>query len=144
MNEDLLKSCKDKHLLKLAVDEFEIELKNSSFTDEEDRFHSVKYDYQSLKNIKQSLLQGRFYIRVDKVSKSGMSRNISMAYILNNKLHRIIDPFILKLAGCDKNGRVSGCGMDMLFHVQYTLFHALHVSYKKAHYQSRMRAYNDY
>ena len=76
-------------------------------------------------------------------SKSGMSRTIKLAYIYNNKLKTINDPLLLELAGVDKNGRIGGCGMDMLFHAQYNLFINLHRTHKEAHYQKRMARYND-
>tara|TARA_A100001201_G_scaffold4020_4_gene8577 strand:+ start:6585 stop:6806 length:222 start_codon:yes stop_codon:yes gene_type:complete len=72
-----------------------------------------------------------------------MSRKITLAYIHKNKLYKITDEKILSLAGCNKNGTISGCGMDMLFHAQYTLYHNLHKSYKQAHYQKRMKQYNN-
>jgi len=47
--------------------------------------------------------------------------------------------FIYKLAGCDKNRRISGCGMDMLFAAQYNLFRALCPGKR---YQDSMARYN--
>jgi len=96
-----------------------------------------------LTRIKNALIKGNYYTRVTSVSKSGMSRTIELAYIYKNKLRKIRDEQILSLAGVSKNGRISGCGMDMLFHAQYTLFNNLHKSYKQAHYQKRMAQYNN-
>ena len=64
-------------------------------------------------------------------------------HIKQNELRKIRDPQILKLAGVNSKGSISGCGMDMLFHAQYTLFHNLHTSYKKANYQRRMPQYKE-
>ena len=77
-----------------------------------------------LKEVRKALLKGRFYMGVESVSSSGMSRIIKIKFIDNNKLHGVTDS-IYKLAGCDKNHRISGCGMDMLFAAQYNLFQAL-------------------
>ena len=115
--------------------------KNDSYTKENDREWMVDAKANQLNNIKEALLKGRFYVGVNTVSSSGMSRTLSLAYIKNNQLVHITDPEILKLAGCDKNGRISGCGMDMCFHAQYTLFQNLHSNYKQAHYQKRMADY---
>lgn len=100
-------------------------------------------DYErQLTQIKNALIKGNYYTCVNSVSKSGMSRNITIAYIYRNKLITIRNPKILELAGVSKKGRIGGCGMDMLFHAQYTLFQNLHKSYKQAHYQKRMAQYN--
>tara|TARA_Y100000385_G_scaffold265945_1_gene300659 strand:- start:1107 stop:1571 length:465 start_codon:yes stop_codon:yes gene_type:complete len=97
-----------------------------------------------LMDIKKALYKGSFYIRVDRVSSSGMSRRLNMAYVKNNKIVTIHCKHIKKLAGQNKFGRISGCGMDMLFHSQYNLFVNLHKSYKKAHYQKNMKQYLNY
>jgi len=104
----------------------------------------IGYYYSELLRIKNALLKGNFYAGVQSVSKSGTSRIIKLGYTYKNKLISIRDPKILALACCDKNGKISGCGMDMLFHAQYTLFHNLHANYKRARYQTRMKNYNDY
>lgn len=132
-----------KHIESLANKWFEYNLKNFSYYTESDREYSVRSFKRQLNNIKNAMLKGTFYAGVESVSASGMSRIIKLAYIKNNRLNHINQDFLLKLAACDKNGRISGCGMDMLFHAQYTLFHNLHSDYKKAHYQKRMKQYNN-
>ena len=97
---------------------------------------------EDLEHIKRALLNGTFYVKVDSVASSGMSRVLILGYIRNNKFIRIWHPLILNLAGCNKDGRIGGCGMDMCFHAQYTLFHNLHTNYKQARYQKRMARYN--
>tara|TARA_R100000654_G_scaffold5838_5_gene15915 strand:+ start:9486 stop:9947 length:462 start_codon:yes stop_codon:yes gene_type:complete len=104
---------------------------------------SAKYYGAELTRIKKALLNGRFYAGVKSVSSSGMSRTITLAYIYKNKLHTIRDKNILALAGVSANGRIGGCGMDMLFHAQYTLFNNLHRSYKEANYTKRLKQYNN-
>ena len=107
------------------------------------RESQIKYFTDELTRIKNALLNGRFYCGVVSVSRSGMSRKIKIGYIYKGELNIIHNPRILKLAGINKNGNISGCGMDMLFHSQYTLFHNLHTSYKKAYYQRRMKRYRE-
>lgn len=113
---------------------------------EEPRYQKTSKDYisQELTKIKNALLKGQFYAGVVSVSRSGMSRKIKMAYIYKNELITIRDPKLLKLAGVSSKGTISGCGMDMLFHAQYTLFHNLHTNYKKANYQNRLKPYKNY
>jgi len=94
---------------------------------------------EQLQLLKVALLKGKYYTRVDTVSKSGMSRTIEIATISNNSLHHVTNEDILKLATIGKNGRISGCGMDMLFHAQYCLFVTL---CPKHRYQDSMRRYN--
>tara|TARA_R100000005_G_scaffold92836_3_gene66987 strand:- start:728 stop:1141 length:414 start_codon:yes stop_codon:yes gene_type:complete len=132
-----------KHIKKLAFAMAKEDIKNSNFWTDKDINKLTEWNAKTLTKIKNALLNGRFYAGVKSVSKSGMSRKITLAYIHKNKLYKITDEKILSLAGCDKNGTISGCGMDMLFHAQYTLYHNLHKSYKQAHYQKRMKQYNN-
>jgi len=97
-----------------------------------------------LMDIKKALYNGSFYMRVESVSRNGMSRGLKMAYVKKNKLITVRSKQILHLAGQTKEGRISGCGMDMIFHSQYTLFCNLHKSYKKANYQKNLKQYNNY
>lgn len=109
------------------------------------KYEQLRFDYltQELYRIKNALLNGNFYAGVISVSRSGMSRKIKLAYTYKNKLIRISQPEILKLAGVSAKGSIGGCGMDMLFHAQYTLFMNLHTSYKRANYSKRMKQYNN-
>ena len=107
-------------------------------------YRDFDYTLKELNRIKNALLKGRFYAGVVSVSRSGMSRKIKLAYVYKNELRTIRDPKILELAGVNSKGNISGCGMDMLFHAQYTLFHNLHTNYKKANYQNRLKPYNNY
>ncbi|QDP66352.1 MAG: hypothetical protein Unbinned6224contig1000_73 [Prokaryotic dsDNA virus sp.] len=132
-----------KHILNLAEALVNEDIKTSDFWTEKDKPQLTNWKAEELQRIKNALLKGKFYAGVESVSKSGRSRTIKLAYIYKNKLHKIGDKEILSLAGVSENGRISGCGMDMLFHAQYTLFHNLHKSYKAAHYQKRMPQYNN-
>ena len=108
----------------------------------DDEYTSIEYAEQTLNDLKRALLTGRYYTRVNTVSKSGMSRTISISWIENNKLVRA-PRFVMKLAGCDCNDRISGCGMDMLFAAQYNLYCSL-TDRKRQPYQSHMKQYNRY
>ena len=122
------------------------ELSKKLTKNEEPQYREMSKDYilQELTRIKNALLKGKFYAGVVSVSRSGMSRKIKMAYIYKNQLINIKEPSILKLAGVSPNGSISGCGMDMLFHAQYTLFNNLHTNYKRANYQNRLKPYKNY
>jgi 5'-3' exonuclease len=134
---------KTKHILKLAEKLAKENIKDSNlFTDKDLNWLVDSYAIE-LTRIKNSMLKGTFYAGVISVSSTGMSRKIRIAYIYKNQLYKIRDARYLALAGCDKNGRISGCGMDMLYHAQYTLFQNLHSSYKEANYSKRMKTYND-
>ena len=100
------------------------------------------YLAEELTRVKNAMLKGNFYVGVKHVSRSGMSRTLSLAYIYKNRLQTIHHPAILGLAGCNADGRIGGCGMDMCFAAQYNLFCNLFRSYKEAHYQKRMPTYN--
>lgn len=126
-----------KHLIKLAEEQFKADLKRYNWMKESDKDHWVESNLQELKAVRKALLNGRYYTGVESVSASGMSRVIKIAYIDNNKLHGVTDE-IYKLAGCDKNHRISGCGMDMLFAAQYKLFRALCPNMR---YQDKMKQY---
>lgn len=127
-----------KHLIKLAEEQFKADLKRYDWMKESDKDRWVESNLQELKAVRKALLNGRYYTGVESVSSSGMSRVIKIAYIDNNKLHHVTDE-IYKLAGCDKNHRISGCGMDMLFHAQYNLFRTLCPNLR---YQDKMKRYN--
>jgi hypothetical protein len=132
-----------KHIKKLAFAMAKEDVKKSNYWTDKDIDKLTEWNVETLTKIKNALLNGRFYAGVKSVSNSGMSRIITLAYIHKNKLYKITDEKILSLAGCNKDGRISGCGMDMLFQAQYTLFNNLHKTYKQAHYQKRMRQYNN-
>lgn len=90
-----------KAIIKLAEQQFDYDLKQYSYMKESDRCDYVKDNARNLNFLKEALLKGNYYTRVDSVSSSGMSRIISIAFIRKNKLQKV-DDFIMKLAGCDK------------------------------------------
>tara|TARA_E500000305_G_scaffold38959_1_gene29826 strand:- start:743 stop:1162 length:420 start_codon:yes stop_codon:yes gene_type:complete len=108
---------------------------------EETKKQRINYIKNELTRIKNALLNDKFYCRVNSVSRSGMSRNVTLAYIYKGRLRTINEKEILNLATI-RNNKIGGCGMDMLFHAQYSLFNSLFRTYKQAHYQKRMKRYN--
>lgn len=130
MNSKNIPKC----IKKLAAKLYAKELKN------EKQFPtSLEVFEEMLLGWRWALLSGNYWTRVDSVSKSGMSRVIEIAYIRKNQLQKAYHPLLLELAGCDKNGRISGCGMDMLFAAQYDLFRSLCPGHR---YQTAMKQYN--
>lgn len=126
------------HLTAIAEKIVAADYKQYSWMSKDNHDQYVQSELKELVAVKSALLSGHYYTGVVSVAKSGMSRVIKIAYIADNKLHGVSDS-IYKLAGCDKNHRISGCGMDMLFHAQYNLFQALCPEYK---YQEMMARYN--
>jgi len=105
-----------------------------------DDIHSVASLQDHLIYVRNAILKGRFYIGVRSVAKSGMSRELAMAYV--DKKYGVLQevwPAVYSLAGCDKNKRIKGCGMDMCFAAQYELFQIL---CPKMRYQDKMPSYN--
>lgn len=127
-----------KHLVILAEKFVAADLKRYDWMKEENKQSYVDNYVSELKAVRKALLNGRYYTGVEKVSSSGMSRVINIRYVDNNKLYGVSDE-IYQLAGCDKNHRISGCGMDMLFAAQYNLFRALCPNMA---YQTKMKRYN--
>lgn len=74
------------------------------------------------------------------VSSSGMSRDISLVYIKNNEPYHINYSASLALGDrlVSRNGhdaiRVNGCGMDMGFHLVYSLSSVLFAGEDRAGY----------
>jgi hypothetical protein len=101
---------------------------------------TVEHATKVLTELKEAMIKGRYYTGVVSVAPSGMSRVIKIGYIKDNKLRIITNPAILRLAGCDKKGRINGCGMDMLFAAQYNLFSVLAPNLR---YQDKMKSYHE-
>lgn len=149
----------NKHLLKLSKEIAQKELKehlklyrdvipnayekeNTPEAKEAYLKQQTQFIYTELSRIKNALLKGKFYVNIEYVSKSGMSRKINIGYIYKNNFRHIRNKHILKFACINEKGLIGGCGMDMCFHAQYSLFNKLHRSYKQARYQTRMKTYN--
>lgn len=98
------------------------------------------YCRRSLLLLREGLLTGNYWTAVRSVSASGMSRTIVVSVLVDNEFFTITQPEILDLASIDKNGRISGCGMDMLFAAQYDFFQALCPDHP---YQTAMPRYRE-
>ena len=121
--ERIIKNIKnDKGLLKAI-------LKHSYTTNEAENIQDfVNNAERYIKAIK----QGRVICNIDKVSASGMSRNIKFLECSgkgNN--YRYFNFFLLfKMLGYTQvkdtdTFRINGCGMDMIFHTNYSNMHIL-------------------
>jgi len=133
-----------KRIKDLALAMAKEDIKTSNFWTDKDTDQLTKWNAKTLTKIKNALLNGRFYASVQSVSRSGMNRTIKLGYIYKNRMYIIRDKFILSLAGCNAKGSINGSGMDMLFQAQYNLFINLHNNYKEAHYEKRMKQYNNF
>lgn len=123
----------------IAVAEFEKDVKRFDWLTEDYRDQRITMVIEELTDILEAMKDGRFYCRIVCAAKSGMSRVISMAIVKDNEIIGLPD-YVYKLAGCDKNRRIKGCGMDMLFAAQYDLWYTL----TDEPYQNKMARYKDY
>ena len=88
--------------------------------------------------VRKALLQGRLYIGVRSVAKSGMSRTLAIAFVDKYGDLYEVWPAVYRMAGCDKNNRIRGGNTNMLFAAQYNLFQEL---CPKMKYQDKMPRY---
>jgi hypothetical protein len=91
----------------------------------------VEHYTSVLEDLANAILRGRIYISVESVSRSGMSRVLRIRWIENNRICRLPDS-MLHIFGCDKTGRITGCGMDMRFAAWYNAATAI---FPKADYR---------
>ena len=84
--------------------------------------------------------KNNLFLRVDSVSKTGMSRKIAGAVVYNQDIISITY-LLRKLKIIDKRNNIRGCGMDMLFEVSYVLFLTLHPAKR---YQDKLSRYEGY
>jgi len=81
-----------------------------------------------------AIKEGRMICSIGSVSQSGMSRNIKfMECRKGNNRHCYLNFYAFFLAlghrsvgNMDGYFRVSGCGMNMIFHTNYQIIHRLH------------------
>lgn len=105
------------YLVKLAIDScnhYDRSVRGSNYV-KTNPITAVDSDCRNLDMWRKSLLKGQVYFRVDSVASSGMSRTLSIYTVDKGSIVVVNDDFLYKLAGCDKNGRIGGCGMDMTF-----------------------------
>lgn len=85
---------------------------------------------------------GKIYCQVNSVSKSGMSRTISVFIVHKGDIINLnYTPFWKIYGDSKRNGvvRIKGCGMDMLFEATYRLYCFLFSS--KRPYQKHLNQY---
>ena len=105
------------------------ELENKSISDFSDKDWNIWHIHSDLredKELKRLPKNTTIYTVLRSVSKSGMQRVIDMFYIQDNRPVRITyatnKVFSLGAWDSDKSGfKVRGCGMDMGFHLVYSL-----------------------
>ncbi len=80
------------------------------------------------------------------MSKSGMSRTISLAVVHKGKIVTLDNTAFARVYGDSiKNGevRINGCGMDMLFEATYRLYQFIFDQQRKP-YQKHLVRYEEY
>jgi len=102
------------------------------FTTKKDYNNLSEWDKKHIKNTYNSIIKGAIIADVVSVSKNGLSRRIKFYYIKNNKIVRATNAisFLLNKGYDyivnDEGLKVSGAGMDMIFHTLYNC-----IEYKK-------------
>ena len=88
---------------------------------------------QSAKRYIKAIKQGRVICNIESVSASGMSRNLKFLECngsIKSGFHyqnffKLFKDLGFKTARNSNAFKVSGCGMDMVFHTNYTIMHQL-------------------
>jgi hypothetical protein len=102
------------------------------FTTKKDYNNLSEWEKEHIKYTYNSIIKGAIIADVVSVSKSGMSRRIKFYYIKNNKITRATNAisFLLNKGYDyivnDEGLKVSGTGMNMVFHTLYNC-----IEYKK-------------
>ncbi len=84
--------------------------------------------YHARRYIK-AIKAGRMLCKIESVAPSGMSRVIKFEELNKGQVLNFYQFFMLLGYTRAKNSdgfRVSGCGMDMIFHTNYSIIHRLH------------------
>jgi hypothetical protein len=75
---------------------------------------------------------------ITRVSRSGMSRRVEFGMIRKSGEYQNITPLFAALYGAslkeDGTFQVNGCGMDMIFHVIYTIFQKIAIQERRSDY----------
>ena len=105
----------------------------------------IEYSLELLPSVKRAIggKNGKIYARVETVSRSGMSRTVSLFIVhkgdmvnLNNTVYRYVYGDTVTRDG---KVRIGGCGMDMLFECTYRMFNFLYS--RRVRYQNRLNRY---
>ena len=73
----------------------------------------------------EALKKGTLIIHLVSVSRTRESRKLKFYMMKNDRLINLNREDIFIMAGCNKTGRIKGCGMDMLLHAQDRLWVSL-------------------
>tara|TARA_R110002110_G_scaffold186982_1_gene394345 strand:- start:292 stop:666 length:375 start_codon:yes stop_codon:yes gene_type:complete len=107
--------------------------------------YEIEHALKILPSVKKAIGEGgKIYARVDRVSRSGMSRHISLFIIYKGEMLNLNSTlFGLVYGDSRKNGevKINGCGMDMLFEATYRLYHFL-FNQKRKPYQKSLTRYS--
>lgn len=112
--------------------------------------YGIEYALKILPSVKKAIggKNGKIYAKVDTVSRSGMSRTISLYIMHQGELINLnYTPFAqvygdtISNKGWGKQVRINGCGMDMLFEATYRLYHFLFTQSRRP-YQNHLNRYN--
>lgn len=96
--------------------------------------YSVETFIHDAKRYISAIKQGRMICNIKSVSRSGMSRNMKFFECAKNSIgfrYYNFYSFFKTLGFRDVQGyrglfKIHGCGMDMIFHTNYTIIHKLH------------------
>ena len=91
--------------------------------------------------------KGQIYARVETVSRSGMSRTISLAIVDKGEIFNLNFTVFAKIYGDSKGKwgvvKIGGCGMDMLFEATYRLYQFIFDQRTKP-YQKHLVRYREF
>jgi hypothetical protein len=104
-----------------AIKKSSIKLDHYYGNNKEESFLNCAKDYIS------AIRQQRMICIIKSVSKSGMSRVLNFHSFQKTYVRNYYSLFIaVGYKKVDNGFRISGCGMDMIFHTNYTIIHKLH------------------
>lgn len=108
--------------------------------------YNKEYAFELLPSLKRAIGgKGKIYAQVTSVSRSGMSRTISLLIMHKGRLVNLDSTPFWSVFGDRKsrNGevRINGCGMDMLFEATYRLYQFL-FDQKRKPYQKNLNRYS--
>lgn len=106
-----------------------------------------EYAFRLLPSLKKAIAgKSKIYAQVNTVSRSGMSRTITLFIIHKNEIINLNHTIFSKVYA-DKSdlregiAKINGCGMDMLFEATYRLYHFLFDQDRKP-YQDNLNRYS--
>jgi len=121
---------KDRFLKKLHSNRYKWLLKNI----EKQSYYDVDQFFGDAQRYVKAIKEGRVICSIGSVSRSGMSRTIKFlecAKSTNRYFYMNFFAFFKALGYTEARAKdhyftISGCGMDMIFHTNYTNIHYLH------------------